>query len=68
MMMGVRDSGKKDNTIKELDPQTTLQEDCYVLKNSYIYVWIYENGAKELKSRPKRAFFSGQKLSPKVTI
>ena len=32
------------------------------------YVWIYENGAKELKSRPKRAFFSRQKLSPKVTI
>ena len=26
----------------------------------YIYVWIYENGAKELKLRPKRAisFFS----------
>ena len=22
-----------------------------------IYVWVYENGAKELKSRPKRAFF-----------
>ena len=35
-MMGVRDSGKKDNAIKELDPQTTLQDDCYVLKISYI--------------------------------
>ena len=23
----------------------------------YTYVWIYENGAKELKSRPKWAFF-----------
>ena len=26
----------------------------------YNYIWIYENGAKELKSRPKRAFFSRQ--------
>ena len=34
----------------------------------YIYVWIFENGAKELKSRPKRAFFSRQILFPKVTI
>ena len=34
----------------------------------YTYVWIYENGAKELKWRPKLAFFSRQKLSPKSTI
>ena len=33
---------------------------CLLLK--YIYVWIYENGAKELNSRPKQAFFSRQKL------
>ena len=33
-----------------------------------IYVSTYENGAKELNSRPKRAFFSRQKLSPKSTI
>ena len=26
-----------------------------------MYVWIYENGTKELKSRPKRAFFFRQK-------
>lgn len=32
MMMGVRDSGKKDNTTKELDPQTTLQEDLNFVK------------------------------------
>ena len=38
----------------------------YFSKN--IYVWIYENGAKELKSRPKRAFFSRQKLCPKSMI
>ena len=25
-------------------------------------VWIYENGAEHLNSRPKRAFFSWQKL------
>ena len=31
--------------------------------NNDNYVWIYENGTKELKSRPKRAFFSRQKLS-----
>ena len=30
------------------------------------YVWIYENGAVKLKSRPKLAFFSRQKLSLKV--
>ena len=33
-----------------------------------IYVWIYENGVKNLNSRIKRAFFSRQKLSPKSTI
>ena len=32
-----------------------------------IYFSTYKNGARELNSRPKRAFFSRQKLSPKST-
>ena len=32
-------------------------------KSRHVYVWIYENDAKELKSRPKRAlFFSPETL------
>ena len=40
---------------------------CFISKSSillYRYVWIYENGAEELKSRPKRGFF----LARNVTI
>ena len=39
-----------------------LKDDCF---GERMYVWIYENGAKKLKSCFKRAFFSRQKLSPK---
>ena len=37
-------------------------EDELILRN-YIYGWIYENGAKELKSRPKREFFFSPETS-----
>ena len=33
-----------------------------------MYVWIYENCPKELKSCPKQAFLPHQKLSLKVMI
>ena len=32
----------------------------------YIYIWIYENGAKKFKSRPKRAFFFSPETISKV--
>ena len=32
----------------------------------FIYVWIYENGAKELKSRPKGAFYFSPE-TPKIS-
>ena len=33
----------------------------------YKYVWIYENGAKELKSRPKRVFFSSPRKASEMS-
>ena len=48
--------------------QQLIQFEMLVHYLKIIYVWIYENEAKGLTSRTKRAFFSRQKLSQKGSI